>query len=58
MSNFHPLGVVDRRSKTQPHVVENLNKLTQQDVIVNTAHTLLNDSKVNYLTAKKPEYIC
>ena len=31
MSNFHPLVIVDRSSQTQPHVVENLNKLTEQD---------------------------
>ena len=31
MSNFQPLEVVDRGSETQPQVVENLNKLTQQD---------------------------
>ena len=31
MSNFHPLVIVDRGSQTQPHVVENLNKLTEQD---------------------------
>ena len=31
MNNFQPLGVVDRGSETQPHVVENLNILTQQD---------------------------
>ena len=29
--NFQPLGVVDRGSETQPQVVENLNKLTEQD---------------------------
>ena len=31
MSNFQPLEVVDRGSKTQPRVAENLNKLPQQD---------------------------
>ena len=31
MSNFQPLEVVDRGSETQPRVVENLNKFTQQD---------------------------
>ena len=31
MSNFHPLGVVDRVSETQPQVVENINKLPWQD---------------------------
>ena len=31
MSNFHPLEVVDRGSETQPSVVENLNKLFQQN---------------------------
>ena len=31
MSNFQPLGVVDRGSETQPQVVVNLNKLFQQD---------------------------
>ena len=31
MSNLQPLDVVDRGSETQPQVVENLNKLTQQD---------------------------
>ena len=31
MSDFQPLEVVDRGSETQPQVVENLNKLTQQD---------------------------
>ena len=30
MSNFQPLEVVDRGSETQPQVVENVNKLTQQ----------------------------
>ena len=28
MRLFHPLEVVGRGSETQPHVVENLNKLT------------------------------
>ena len=32
MSNFQPLKVVDRGSETQPRVVENLNKFTQQDL--------------------------
>ena len=31
MSNFQPLEVVNRGSETQPQVVENLNKLTEQD---------------------------
>ena len=31
MSNFQPLEVVDRGSETQPQVVENSNKFTQQD---------------------------
>ena len=31
MSNFHPLEVVNRGSETQPQVVENLNKLSQQN---------------------------
>ena len=31
MSNFQPLAVVDRGSETQPQVVDNLNKFTQQD---------------------------
>ena len=31
MSNFQPLVVVDRGSETQPRVVENLNKFSQQD---------------------------
>ena len=31
MSNFQPLEVVDRRSETQPQVVENSKKLSQQD---------------------------
>ena len=31
MTNFPPLEVVDRGSETQPQVVENLNKFTQQD---------------------------
>ena len=31
MSNFQPLEVVDRGSDPQPQVVENLNKLTEQD---------------------------
>ena len=31
MSNFLPLEVVDRGSETQPEVIENLNKFTQQD---------------------------
>ena len=31
MRNFQPLEVVDRGSETQPQVVENLNKLAQQD---------------------------
>ena len=31
MSNFQPLEVVDRGSETQPQVVENLNKLSQQN---------------------------
>ena len=31
MSNFQPLEVVDRGRGTQPQVVENLNKFTQQD---------------------------
>ena len=30
MSNFQPLEVVDRGSETQPQVVANLNKLTEQ----------------------------
>ena len=30
MSNFRPLEVVGRDSETQPQVVENLNKLTEQ----------------------------
>ena len=31
MSNFQPLEVEDRGSETQPQVVENFNKLTEQD---------------------------
>ena len=31
MSKFQPLEVVDRGSETQPQVVENFNKFTQQD---------------------------
>ena len=31
ISNFQPLEVVDRGRETQPQVVENLNKLAQQD---------------------------
>ena len=31
MSNFQALEVVDRGSETQPKVLENLNKLTEQD---------------------------
>ena len=31
MSNFQPLEVVDGDSETQPQVVENKNKFTQQD---------------------------
>ena len=31
MSNFQSLEVVDRGSKTQPRVVENLNKLIKED---------------------------
>ena len=31
MSYLQPLEVVDRGSKTQPQVVENSNKFTQQD---------------------------
>ena len=31
MSNFQPLEVVGRGSETKLQVVENLNKLTQQD---------------------------
>ena len=31
MDNFQPLEVVDRGSETQPQVVENLNKFTQQE---------------------------
>ena len=31
MGNFQPLEVVERRSETQPQVVENLNKLTWWD---------------------------
>ena len=32
MSNFQSLEVVDRGSETQPQVVENLNKLTEQQL--------------------------
>ena len=31
MGNFQPLEIVDRDSDAQSQVVENLNKLTQQD---------------------------
>ena len=31
MSNFQPLEVVDLGSEMQPQVVENVNKLPQQD---------------------------
>ena len=31
MSNFQALEVVDRGSETQPQVLENLDKFTQQD---------------------------
>ena len=34
MVNFQPLEVVDRDSETQPQVVENLNKLTEQDNLI------------------------
>ena len=33
MSSSQPLEVVDRGSETQPQVVENLSKFTQQDMV-------------------------